>query len=102
MAPRLEVTFVDLRPDASAAFEAAITKQSAGVHRETLWYREVVGGSRGPRYVRLRPMQGIESALEANGEDAVPSGASLGVLRISHEIWSYRPTLSLGLQEPTR
>ena len=101
MTPRMEVTIVELRPDATAAFEAAVSKQTANVHRETLWYREVVGGARAPRYVRLRPMPGIESALQASGEDALPAGVLSSVLRVSREIWSYRPTMSLGLQEPS-
>jgi hypothetical protein len=66
---------------------------------ETLWYRLVAGGTT-PRYVRLRPLPDLSAILTGSSEQALPDGATPLIARTTVEIWTYRPTMSLGLGPP--
>src|SRR5262245_26797383 len=70
---RLELTTVDVKPGAEAAFEAALGQ--ATLQGETLWYRMVAGGPV-PRYVRLRPRPGLSAFLGGRNEQALPGPTS--------------------------
>lgn len=94
--PRLEFTTVDLVPGAAKAFEAALGAVQSRQTAETLWYRMVAGGS-GPRYVRLRPEPGLSAILEGRGGQELPDAASRLIAKTTVEIWTLRPTMSLGL-----
>jgi len=96
--PRLEYTRVDLVPGAGSAraFEAALASRRDKLQSETLWFRLVAGGPT-PRYVRLRPRSSLSAVLVGSSEDPLPEAARRLVQRMSVEIWSLRPTMSLGL-----
>jgi hypothetical protein len=93
-ASRLELTTVELVPGAAPAFEAAVAATPPSLQGETLWYRMVAGGS-APRYVRLRPQPRLSAILEA--EQALPEAASALMAKVTVEILTLRPTMSLGL-----
>jgi hypothetical protein len=94
--PRVEVTLVDVAPGASKTFEAALDAARPTTRGESLWYRLVAGGST-PRYVRLRPLMGLAPLLEGSAEQRLPDAADRLVARTTVEIWTLRPTMSLGL-----
>jgi hypothetical protein len=96
--PRLEYTCVELTPGSAPAFELAVASARPGLLGETLWYRMVAGGPV-PRYIRLRPLIGLAALLERQGEQELPDEVRPLVIRTTVEIWSLRPTLSLGLGE---
>ena len=96
---RLEYTRVDLAPGSAKAFEAAIAAAQSGLQSETLWFRMVAGGAT-PRYVRLRPRSTLAAVLIGSSEQALPDGARRLVAKTVVEIWSLRPTMSLGLAPP--
>jgi hypothetical protein len=98
---RLEYTAVELVPGAAKAFEAALAAGQSGLTGETLWYRMVAGGGT-PRYVRLRPLPSFSAVLESSGEQALPDAARHLIARTTVEIWTLRPTMSLGLGPPGR
>lgn len=100
-AARLEYTRVDLVPSAGAAraFEAALGAARDKLQSETLWFRLVAGGPT-PRYVRLRPRRSLSAVLIRSGEEPLPEPARRLVERTSVEIWSLRPTMSLGVGPP--
>jgi hypothetical protein len=93
---RLEFTTVDLVPGASKAFEAAVAAAQSRLSGETLWYRMVVGGPT-PRYVRLRPEPGLAAVLEESGGQELPEAANRLITKTTVEVWTLRPTMSLGL-----
>jgi hypothetical protein len=94
--PRLEYTAVDLDPGAAKAFEAALGAARSGLKGETLWFRLVAGGPT-PRYIRLRPLAGLGAILEGQSEQALPDGIKQLVAGTTVEIWTFRPTMSLGV-----
>jgi hypothetical protein len=98
---RLEFTVVDLVPGAESgkAFERALTAVQSSLKTETLWYRMVAGGTT-PRYVRLRPVPGLSAILTGSREQALPDDATPLIARTKVEIWTLRPTMSLGLGPP--
>jgi hypothetical protein len=98
-ATRLEYTAVDLVPgaDAARAFERSLTAAHASLKGETLWYRMVAGGP-SPRYVRLRPRPGLSAVLNEGGDQALPEGVTALVAKTTVEIWTLRPTMSLGVE----
>jgi hypothetical protein len=98
---RLEYSAVDLLSGAGKAFEAALTAAQSKLTGETLWYRMVAGGDT-PRYVRLRPAAGIGVALEGRPGQELPEAISKLIARTTVEIWTLRPTMSLGLGAPAR
>lgn len=98
---RLEFTSVELAPGAAKAFEAALAARRPAVTGETLWYRMVVGGAT-PRYVRLRPLPALSAVLGRRGDQPLPDAASNLVARVTVEVWTLRPTMSLGLTTPAR
>lgn len=98
---RLEVTRVDLEPGSAKAFEAALAAARSGVRSETLWFRLVAGGPT-PRYVRLRPRPSLSSVLVGSDDQALPDGVKRLIVKTSVEIWTLRPTMSLGLAPPAR
>jgi hypothetical protein len=98
---RLEFTTVDLVPGAARAFEAALSAGQATPQAETLWYRMVAGGAV-PRYVRLRPLPNLSAILASRNEQPLPDGANHLIARMTVEILTLRPTLSLGLGLPAR
>ena len=98
---RLEYTAVDLVPGAAKAFEAALSAAQSALTGETLWYRMVVGGPT-PRYVRLRPHPGLGAILDGRSAQALPEGVSPLIAKTTVEVWTLRPTMSLGLAPPIR
>lgn len=100
-AARLEYTAVDLVPGGAKAFEAALGAGRTALAGETLWYRMVAGGPT-PRYVRLRPLPGLSSVLERRGEQLLPDAVSPLIARTTVEVWTLRPTMSLGVGPPVR
>jgi hypothetical protein len=98
---RLEYTAVDLVPGGAKAFEAALSAARSALTSETLWYRMVAGGPT-PRYVRLRPHPGLGAILDARTGQALPDGVSSLIAKTTIEVWTLRPTMSLGLAPPIR
>jgi hypothetical protein len=98
---RLEFTTVDLVPGAAKAFEAALSASQSTLQGETLWYRMVAGGA-APRYVRLRPRASLSAVLDGMSEQALPDTANHLIARMTVELLTLRPTMSLGLQSPAR
>lgn len=94
--PRLEFTTVDLLPGAAKAFEAAVHASQSRLSSETLWYRLVAGGP-SPRYVRLCPEPGLAAILLERNEQELPDAATRLIAKTTVEIWTLRPTMSLGL-----
>jgi hypothetical protein len=94
--PRLEFTTIDLLPGMSKAFEAALGAAQSKLSGETLWYRMVAGGPSG-RYVRLRPEAGLSAILWERNEQELPDAANRLIAKTTVEIWTLRPTMSLGL-----
>ena len=92
---RLELTTVDIHPGAAKAFETALGAGRSTPQAETLWYRMVAGGS-APRYVRLRPRPTISSLLAGASEQSLPDAAWPSVAKLTLEILTLRPTMSLG------
>jgi hypothetical protein len=95
-AARLEFTAVDLVPGGAKAFETALAAHRSRLSGETLWYRMVAGGGV-PRYVRLRPQPGLSALLDRSGDQALADGADSVVAHVTVEIWTLRPTMSLGI-----
>jgi hypothetical protein len=93
---RLELTTVDLVPGAAKAFEAAQGAGRSSLQGETLWYRMVAGGA-APRYVRLRPRPSLAAVLDGASDQALGEGTSPLIARMTVEILTLRPTMSLGL-----
>jgi hypothetical protein len=100
-ATRLELTTVDLNPGAERAFEAALGAGQSTLQGETLWYRMVAGGT-APRYVRLRPRPSLSAILEGKSEQALADAVSSSIAKMSVEILTLRPVMSLGLGSPAR
>jgi len=98
---RLEFTTVELVPGSEKLFEEALAAEQSKLRGETLWYRMIAGGN-APRYVRLRPRPTLAAILEASGEQALPDSANRLLSKITIEILTFRPTMSLGLPQPTR
>lgn len=102
---RLEFTLVELAPaggtEATKAFEAALTTVQPSLRDETLWYRMVAGGQT-PRYIRLRPQRGLSTLLEGASAQPLPQSVGHLVSRVVVEIWTFRPTMSLGIGPPPR
>jgi hypothetical protein len=99
--PRIELTTVDVLPGTAKAFEAALGAGRPMLQGETLWYRMVAGGA-APRYVRLRPRSSLAAILDVRGEQALPDGVDRLIARMTVEVLTLRPTLSLGLGSPAR
>jgi hypothetical protein len=97
-AARLEFTTIELVPGAGTAraFEAALSAGRSRLAGETLWYRMVAGGA-APRYVRLRPQPGLSAVLERRSGQELPEAANRLIAKTTVEIWTLRPTMSLGL-----
>ena len=93
---RLEFTAVELVPGAAKAFEKALAAARPGLQREALWYRMVAGGVT-PRYVRLRTQRSLSALLAADDDRALQDGVKHLVRRTTVEIWTLRPSMSLGL-----
>jgi hypothetical protein len=93
--PRLELTTVHLAPGAEKAFEGALAA-APGSRWETLWFRMLAGGD-APKYVRLRPKPAVSAVLAGAGEQALPRAVNELVKRMSVEILTFRPAMSLGL-----
>jgi hypothetical protein len=100
-AARLEFTRVDLLPGSAKTFEAAIAAARSGLESETLWFRMVAGGTT-PRYLRLRPEPSLSALLAGSGEQALPDAVRRLIAKTTVEIWTLRPTMSLGLALPAR
>jgi hypothetical protein len=99
--PRLELTTVDVKPGAAAAFEAALLAGQSSLQAETLWYRLVVGGDT-PRYVRMRPRPSLSAILDAKDEQPLPARVNDLIGKVTIELLILRPTLSYGLGSPAR
>ena len=98
-AARLEFTTVDLVPGAAKPFEAALGAQQSKLQGETLWYRMVAGGP-APRYVRLRPQANLSAVLQGNSQQPLPDTVRHLVAKMTVEILTLRPTMTLGLEAP--
>ena len=90
---------MDLVPGSAKAFEAAIAAGRSGLQGETLWFRLVAGGPT-PRYVRLRPRSSLSAVLAGSSEQALPNAVRRLMAKATVEIWTLRPTMSLGLTRP--
>lgn len=97
---RLEFTTVDLAPGGGKAFEAAVGAGRGALPGETLWYRMVAGGS-APRYVRLRPRPSLAAIIDGAADQALPEGASRLITKMTVEVLTLRPAMSLGLARPS-
>jgi hypothetical protein len=95
-AARLELTTVVVAPGAAAAFEAALSSSQSTLQDETLWYRMVAGGE-APRYARLRPRANLAALLETRREQSLPDAVNALVQKLTIEILTLRPGMSLGL-----
>jgi len=98
---RLEFTAVELVPGSAKAFEAALAAGRSRLQRQTLWFRMVAGGDT-PRFVRLRPQPSLSAVLGSAGEQELPEGVKSLVAKTTVEIWTLRPTMSLGLEAAGR
>jgi hypothetical protein len=98
---RVELTTVDLEPGTANAFEAALSGRQSTLQDETLWYRMTAGGS-APRYVRLRPRPSLSAILDGRREQALPDAVDALIAKVTVEILTLRPTMSLGLPSPDR
>lgn len=96
---RLEFTTVDLVPGAAKAFETALGSAQSRLVGETLWYRMVAGGP-SPRYVRLRPQPSLAVILQGKSGQELPKTVSRLIVKTTVEVWTLRPTMSLGLGAP--
>ncbi|HEU4993808.1 MAG TPA: hypothetical protein VFT29_03280 [Gemmatimonadaceae bacterium] len=98
---RLEFLMVEVRPENARAFEAALATDRAAPQTETLWFRMAAGGE-AARFVRLRPMASMAAILGQSESRPLPDAAAKLVTRSIVEIWTFRPTLSYGVQPVTR
>jgi hypothetical protein len=98
-AARLELATVDLTPGAAKAFEAALTAQASRLQTDTLWYR-MVGGGVAPRYVRLRPRPSFSALINGRNEQALPNAVEHLIAKMTVEVLTLRPTMSLGVGSP--
>jgi hypothetical protein len=96
---RLEFTTVELVPGSAKPFEAALAAGQSSLSGETLWYRMVAGGAT-PRYVRLRPGANLAAVLDRRSAQAIPEGVTPLIAKTTVEIWTLRPTMSLGVGTP--
>jgi hypothetical protein len=94
---RVELTTVNLKPDAARAFETALAAAQSTLHGETLWYRMVAGGN-APGYIRLRPRPNLSAILDGRTEQAFPDSVNDLIAKTTIEILTLRPTMSYGLQ----
>jgi hypothetical protein len=94
---RLELTTVETSGPGAAEFEAALARQRDALQGETLWYRQIAGGA-GPRFVRLRPRVSLAAIIGAPDEPRLPDAAARLAIRVSVEILTLRPTMSLGIE----
>ena len=93
--PRVELTTVELKPGAEAAFEAALSAEASNLAAETLWYRMRAGGD-APRYVRLRPRPNLAALLA--DDSPLPARANASIEKSIIEILNLRPALSFGIE----
>jgi len=89
---RAEYTTVELHYGAGKAFEAALSAEKSQLHKETLWYRLVVGGN-GLCYVRLRPRPTLAAILEERDDQALPETVNNLISRITIETLNLRPNM---------
>ena len=82
-------------------FLPGLAATRSGLQSETLSFRMVAGGAT-PRYVRLRPRPSLSAVLVGSSEQALPDAVRRLVAKSIVEIWTLRPTMSLGLALPTR
>lgn len=90
--PRAEYTTVELNPGAGKAFEAVLAAEQSRLHRETLWYRMVVGGAT-PRYVRLRPRASLAAILDERVDQALPDKVNSLIVKTTVETLNLRPDM---------
>jgi hypothetical protein len=60
----------------------------------------MVAGGPTPRYVRLRPQPSLSALLVGSSEQALPDAVRRLMAKATVEIWTLRPTMSLGLALP--
>ena len=100
-AAKLEFTTIELTPGTTEAFEKVIRAQQSALQGETLWYRMVAGGAI-PRYVRLRPAPNYAAILDGKEDAAFSEETNHLILRTTKEIFTLRPTMSLGIEPSSR
>lgn len=93
---RTELITVELKPGTEKAFEAALAADKPALKDETLWYRQVTGGS-APRYLRLRPYENFAAVLASAEDQTLPDKANSLVADLTVEIVSLRPNMSYNL-----
>jgi hypothetical protein len=98
---RVEFTTVELTLGSEKAFEEALAAEQSKLQGETLWYRMIAGGNV-PRFVCLRPRPNLSAIIELSTEKALPDATNHLVSKITVEILTLRPTMSLGLSEPVQ
>jgi len=97
---RVELTTVDVRTGAEKDFEDGVAAVQSVLQQETLWYRMIAGGT-APRYVRLRPRPSLSAIVSGRSEPSLPDNVHGSISKMTIEILTLRPTMSLGLF-PTR
>jgi hypothetical protein len=95
---RLEFTTVELVPGTEKKFEEALSAERAKLKSETLWYRMIAGGN-APRFVCLRPQPNLSAIIESSRDEILPDNANRLVSKITMEILTLRPAMSLGLPQ---
>jgi hypothetical protein len=102
---RLELTTVDLEPNAGTTatktFESALAAIQPTLKDETLWYRKVAGGTV-PRYVRLRPRLSLSAVLDSERNQTLSDNVDQLIAKMTIEVLTLRPTMSLGLESMRR
>ena len=99
-AARVELTTVDVRTGAEKDFEDGVAAVQSVLQQDTLWYRMIAGGT-APRYVRLRPRPSLSAIVSGRSEPSLPDNVHGSISKMTIEILTLRPTMSLGLF-PTR
>jgi hypothetical protein len=93
---RVELTTVDVRTGAEKDFEDGVAAVQSTLQQDTLWYRMIAGGT-APRYVRLRPRSSLSAILSDGSEPSRPENVHASISKMTIEILTLRPTMSLGL-----
>jgi hypothetical protein len=57
----------------------------------------MVAGGTSPRYVRLRPRPTLSAVIDGRSEQALPDSVNHLIAKMTVEILTLRPTMSLGL-----
>ena len=62
----------------------------------------MTAGGPAPRYLRLRPRPSLSAILDGRREQALPDAVHAAIAKVTVEIPTLRPAMSLGLPSPDR